>query len=176
MLIHPTEPSRYSEKLHGKTHRQMPASDSYMSARPRTTHGAFLHQGIRHLTHPPDSTTDWAPTSDWPAMPATCGRCAPHCRQSMRSFHHSPTSTPCGRQCHGVVRFGRIVTDPECGGAMSALSWHPAIQSTNHHIVCMQCKPVCALPCQQLAPVRGRGSLRATNDQWPKKSSTPNGI
>ena len=50
---------------------------------------------IGSVAHPPDSTTDWAPTLDWPAMPATCGKWVPHCRQSMRSFHHSPTRTPC---------------------------------------------------------------------------------
>lgn len=33
-------------------------------------------------------------------MPATCGKWAPHCRQSMRSFHHSPTRTPWARDDH----------------------------------------------------------------------------
>jgi hypothetical protein len=36
-------------------------------------------------------------------MPATCGRWAPHWRQSMRSFHHSPTRTPCSQMQHVYI-------------------------------------------------------------------------
>ena len=50
--------------------------------------------------HPPERTTDWAPCPDCPAMPATCGKCAPHWRQSSRSFQYSPTLTPCTLQGH----------------------------------------------------------------------------
>ena len=45
--------------------------------------------------YPPERTTDWAPTSPWPAIPATWGKCAPHCRQSNLSFQNSPTWIPC---------------------------------------------------------------------------------
>lgn len=69
-------------------------------------------------THPPDSTTDCAPTLDWPAMPATWGKCAPHCRQSSRSFHHSPTRMPCvdskqeGRASTAVKHTRNSLTHP----------------------------------------------------------------
>ena len=49
----------------------------------------------RGRPHPPERTTDWAPWVDWPAMPATWGKCAPHWRQSRRSFQNSPTRIPC---------------------------------------------------------------------------------
>jgi hypothetical protein len=39
-----------------------------------------------------------APRLLWPAMPATCGKCAPHWRQSSLSFHQSPTCTPWQQQ------------------------------------------------------------------------------
>ena len=66
------------------------------TCRSRTLGLALCRAGLlSRPPHPPDSTTDCAPTLVWPAMPATCGKWAPHCRQSSRSFHHSPTRTPC---------------------------------------------------------------------------------
>lgn len=48
-----------------------------------------------------ESTTDCAPQCDWPAIPATCGKCAPYCLQSSLSAHVSPTSMPRSPACGG---------------------------------------------------------------------------
>ena len=84
-------------------HRQVRIGDSpciVTIARQRQLQESGSARKHCSAAHPPDSTTDWAPMLDCPAMPATCGRWAPHWRQSMRSFHHSPTRTPCSHMQH----------------------------------------------------------------------------
>jgi len=76
-----------------RNHSPLSSSSSYLSLVERAGQCAAV-SGRNARAHPPDSATDCAPWLDWPAMPATCGKCAPHWRHSSRSAHASPTSTP----------------------------------------------------------------------------------
>jgi hypothetical protein len=77
--------------------------------RPRTWRHTVSTQGQRtreDAAHPPDSATDWAPMLDWPAIPATCGKWAPHWRHARRSSHDSPTRTPRPRSGSALAGMG----------------------------------------------------------------------